>query len=254
MSELNLAKAHLWELEDDFSKEKEHGKRVTVQFNPESLKVNFSNQIEQSKKAGDEKGSPAIQFVGAGPTKLSLQLWFDVTQPIPDAAKPDGEKNAPVTDVRKLTEQVTFFITPTVDAKKKFKPPAVRFLWGSFQFDGIVESLEESLEFFSAEGKPLRASVSLNLTAHKVTSVFLKEADQSTGGSKVRGIEPLTQAPAGATVQGLADSQGKGDNWQSIAAANGIENPRILQPGQLLDMNTSAVSSGSAFGKNALNR
>ena len=40
----------------------------------------------------------------------------------------------------------------------------------------------------------------------------------------------------------IADSQGKGNNWQDIAAANGIENPRMLQPGQLLDMNVSAGS------------
>jgi hypothetical protein len=50
-------------------------------------------------------------------------------------------------------------------------------------------------------------------------------------------------------VQGLADGQGKGNDWQSIAAANGIENPRMLQPGQLLDMNaTVGVSGGASFG------
>jgi hypothetical protein len=49
-------------------------------------------------------------------------------------------------------------------------------------------------------------------------------------------------------VQSVADSQGKGDNWQDIASANGIENPRLLQPGQLLDLNASAsVSIGGSF-------
>jgi nucleoid-associated protein YgaU len=38
-------------------------------------------------------------------------------------------------------------------------------------------------------------------------------------------------------LQGLAASQGRGEQWQAIAAANGIENPRLLQPGQLIDMN-----------------
>jgi hypothetical protein len=67
----------------------------------------------------------------------------------------------------------------------------------------------------------------------------------------------LTQAPAGSSVQNIADSQGKGDNWQDIAAANNIENPRLLQPGQLLDMNasvgvsagvSSSVQAGASFG------
>lgn len=235
MSELKLEKAQLWELEDNFKKEKEGGKRVTVQFNPESLKVTFANQIEKGEGAGDQKGTPAIQFVGAGTTKLSLQLWFDVTQPVSEEATPQGEES--VTDVRKLTQEVAFFITP-VEEGKKFKPPATRFLWGSFQFDGIVESMEESLEFFSPEGKPLRASISLSLTAQQITKFAFRDLENQPGtaGTPAAGTKPKTQAPAGSTVQGLADSKGKGDNWQAIAAANGIENPRMLQPGQLLDI------------------
>jgi hypothetical protein len=34
----------------------------------------------------------------------------------------------------------------------------------------------------------------------------------------------------------MADASGAAD-WQSVAAANGIENPRLLQPGQLLNLN-----------------
>jgi hypothetical protein len=245
MAELKLEKAQLWELEDNFSKEKAGGKRVTVQFNPESLKVSFANQVEKQDGAGDQKGSPAMQFVGAGSTKLALQLWFDVTQPIPEGAAPTGETE--VTDVRKLTHEVAFFITPTPDGKK-FKPPATRFLWGTFQFDGIVESMEESLEFFSPEGKPLRASVSLNISQQKIQFAFADPKNQpGAAAAPAPGTKPFTQAPAASTVQGLADSQGKGDIWQIIAEANGIENPRMLQPGQLLDLNvTAGTPVGSA--------
>jgi UDP-3-O-[3-hydroxymyristoyl] glucosamine N-acyltransferase len=48
-------------------------------------------------------------------------------------------------------------------------------------------------------------------------------------------------------VQKEADKQGKGNKWQDIAAANNIENPRLLQPGQLIDMNAS-VQGGVSFG------
>ena len=50
------------------------------------------------------------------------------------------------------------------------------------------------------------------------------------------GTKPLTPAPAGSTVQSLADHEGQGANWQAIAAANNIENPRLLAPGQLIDL------------------
>ncbi len=61
------------------------------------------------------------------------------------------------------------------------------------------------------------------------------------------GASPLAQAAAGSTLQGMADAAGKGD-WQSIAAANGIENPRLLAPGTLLDLNASAPQLGVSLG------
>jgi hypothetical protein len=128
---VKLEKAELRQLDADFKNEINPDKTCKVQFNPESLKVSFANQIQTPQGAGDQKGTPARQFVGAGTTKLTLQLWFDVTQPSSDG-KPQES------DVRKLTEKVAYFITPTEDGKK-FVPPAVRFVWGSFQFDGLME-------------------------------------------------------------------------------------------------------------------
>jgi hypothetical protein len=43
-------------------------------------------------------------------------------------------------------------------------------------------------------------------------------------------------------------SFGDDADWQSIASANGIENPRLLQPGQLINLNARASSSASASG------
>jgi len=234
-----LEKAELRELDAEFKNEINTDKKCQVQFNPETLKVSFANQVATPSGAGDQKGTPARQFVGAGTTKLSLQLWFDVTAPMP----PEQTKEQ---DVRKLTAKVAYFITPKPEGDK-FVPPAVRFIWGSFQFDGIMESMEESLEFFSSDGRPLRASVTINLTQQKITE-FTFRATAGPGATPSPGTRPLTPAPQGKSVQSMADSQGKGDNWQDIASANNIENPRLLQPGQLVDLNASAsVSVGGSF-------
>jgi Contractile injection system tube protein len=243
---VKLEKAELRQLDADFLNEINKEKWAKVQFNPESLKVSFQNQIETPQGAGDQKGTPARQFVGAGTTKLSLQLWFDITQPMPE-----GEQE--VNDVRKLTQKVAYFITP-VQEGKKYVPPSVRFLWGSFQFDGLMESLEENLEFFSAEGRPLRASMSLNLTQQKITEFTIKEPESAgKGAATTPGTRPLTEAPANKSLQSLADSAGKGGDWQSVAAANNIENPRMLEPGQLIDMDAAlpSVSAGASFGASA---
>src|SRR6185295_16512066 len=232
-----LEKAELRELDAEFKNEINTDKKCQVQVNPETLKVSFANQVATPSGAGDQKGTPARQFVGAGTTKLSLQLWFDVTAPMPPEQKKED-------DVRKLTAKVAYFITPKPEGDK-FVPPAVRFIWGSFQFDGIMESMEESLEFFSSDGRPLRASVTVNLTQQKITEFTFRPT--SPGTSPSPGTRPLTQATSGSNVQQEADKQGKGDKWQDIAAANNIENPRMLQPGQLLDMNAS-VQGGASFG------
>lgn len=226
-----LQKAQFVELDGSFQ-EKKGGKSVRVQFNPESLKVSFSNQISQSGNKGEQprgnatnQGDPASQqFVGAGSTKLALQLWFDVSA--------GSEPLRIVGDVRDLTKEVAYFITP-IQVAQGFIPPAVRFLWGSFHFDGIIDSMEETLEFFSGDGVPLRASVSLTLSQQKI----LKFSGGGTGvslGLPGVGALPMVSVQAGATLQGIADSLGRGSDWQAIASANNIENPRILAPGSLI--------------------
>lgn len=225
-----LAKAYLQPLDSKLEKEIQPNHKVTVQFNPESLKVSFANQVSPSG-TGDQTGTAARQVVATGTTKLSLQLWFDVT-----AEMPPGEEQI---DVRTLTGKIAYFITPHEETDNL--PPGVRFVWGSFKFDGLMESLEESLEFFSEEGIPLRASMTLNLTQQKIKEFSGKQAEPP-GTEPAPGTRPLAAAADGETLQGMAASQGKADNWQAIAAANNIENPRLLQPGQLIDLNARPPS------------
>lgn len=246
----NLARAELRQLDANFDQEIEPGTWCKVQFNPESMKVAFANQLVQPSGAGDQRGTPAQQFVGAGTTKLTLQLWFDVNSPQPEGG--------PVDDVRKLTQKVAYFITPKEPGQQagQFVPPAVRFVWGSFQFDGLMDSLEESLEFFSAEGRPLRASMNVSLSQQRITKFAFRDVPPAggLGGAAAGGVpttpgtQPLAQAPDGATVQSLAGAAGRGNDWQAIAAANGIENPRLLEPGQLIDVSAPAPAVRAGVG------
>ena len=243
---MKLEKAKLVQLDSDFQNDIEPDTAVTVQFNPESLKVSFANQLVQPKGAGDQKGTPARQFVGAGTTKLALTLWFDVASP--------QEGDSPVDDVRKLTQKVAFFITPKGAGganNDAFTPPAVSFRWGTFRFDGLMDSLEETLEYFSPEGRPLRASLALTLSQQQIKPFAFGQAGAGSSppaGAGTPGTNPLTQAPAGSSVQSLTDGSGLGANWQGIAAANGIENPRMLAPGALLDLSASAPQLGLTGG------
>lgn len=208
------------------------GKQVEVQFNPESLKVTFANQLQTPSNSGDNSaGSAGRQYVGAGSTKLALTLWFDVS-----AATDEKHR---VDDVRRLTQDVIYFMTPkqALADPRQFAPPGVRFLWGQFKFDGLIDSLEESLEFFSSDGKPLRASIALGLSQQAILKVDYGAAARLPGRPSAPGTVPLTPAAAGSSLQSLAAAAGAGADWQSIAQANGIENPRLLAPGQLVNLN-----------------
>lgn len=223
------AKAQLIELDDQMQGPKSGGKVVTVQFNPESLKLQFANQIQTNSSGGGDQsqGSAGRQFVGAGTTKLTVQLWFDASSP--------GANGDMIDDVRRLTQDVAYFITPQPAPKdaKKFIPPGIRFLWGSLLFDGLVDSLEESLEYFSPQGKPLRSSIALGLSQQKI----LRSEFQGDGRIASRANGPKTTpqipVPAGQSVQSVAASNGT--DWQNLAKSNGVDNPRFPGAGTLLD-------------------
>jgi hypothetical protein len=234
---MTLAKATLTELDQAFEDEKPGATPFEVQFNPESLKVTFANAIEQPQGGDQSSGSGGRQFVGAGTTKLALQLWFDVT----------AMEKDPVDDVRRLTQKVIYFMTPQKSDKdpKKLAPPGVQFQWGTFLFKGMVEAIEETLEFFSPAGKPLRASIALTLSQQKILESKL-EGDGK--GTPRPGHAPLKAAKQGESLQGMAGRSGK-DDWQSIAAGNGIEDPMRMGAGALVDLNVGAgIGAGASLG------
>ena len=96
-----------------------------------------------------------------------MELQFDTTD--------DGA------DVTQTTRKLQAFIAPPSPpgqpADRQVPPPLVLFEWGRIKFKGIAESYKETIDFFSASGVPLRASV--NLTLSRQDKVF----DDSAGAA-----------------------------------------------------------------------
>ena len=212
-----------------------------VQFNPQTLKVAYSNK----KAGGNQPSGSSIQFVGKGTTKLSLELVFDTTR---------GETNGPAnpTSVHTLTDKVLALMKPSprppspkkAKTKKKggkgkkskaptFVPPGVRFQWGSFLFEGVIDSLDETLEYFSSQGVPLRATMSLTLSKQDLD--FRRLAGRAEGP----GTSLFEQAAAGDSVDRMAERNGNPD-WKPVAAAHGIENSRRVEPGTPINTDGSS--------------
>jgi hypothetical protein len=219
-------RAQLWHIEwNDKQKVIYEKKRLEVQFNPESLKVAFSNQ----QAGGDAAGGNAIQFVGPGTTKLSVELLFDVTGPrVPSAAGDPA-------DVRRLTKEVVYFMTPVKvgggkspgkkgkKTKDKYVIPGIRFLWGSFLFEGVLTSMNETLEYFSTDGRPLRASVTVEMSAPKIL-------DAEPAKSRQPGTDPQRELGGDQPVHAAAAADGRPSEWRDYADQAELENPR--RPGR----------------------
>jgi hypothetical protein len=203
-----------------------------VQFNPESLKVTYQNKPKEQRSAGDQRGNSTRQVVGSGESKLAFQLWFDLGSPGAGAA----------TDVRTLSSRVTYFMTPRAGRgggkQAAPTPPGVRFQWGTFRFDGLMDGLDETLDLFSPDGRPLRSTMSVSLSGQLAITT---PTGAGTGGASAAlgptaGTRPLDTPAAGASLPGVAAAAGLGSDWQAVAAVNGIENPRLLAPGLRLDL------------------
>lgn len=144
-----VEKARLMQIENGQEKA---GTAITVQFNPESLRVTHYIQ-NWAGSTGNQTATERFKQADLG-----IKLIFDTT------AQAGGD--ADVTTITK--RMVDLFVKPVTDAgNQSLRPPPVRFVWGKFLFDGIVTAVTENLEFFAADGTPLRATVDLTISAER---------------------------------------------------------------------------------------
>lgn len=234
-----ITKAMLTEIrwtEDGTVEEVPDGMEFTVQFNPASLRVNYTNQVQTN----DQSNAGAQQYVGKGSSKMTIELIFDVSMPGGVEAE---ESSGDSTDVRHSIEKLAKFFQPKADEsapadQPRYVPPGVRFKWGSFLFDGIIESMDETLDLWSEDGRPLRATVSMSLSQQGIVLQRGRAEKRGAGntlGGKAAGTTPMQAARAGDSIQNIAARAGAQKDWKSIAEANGIENPRDVKPGTLIN-------------------
>jgi hypothetical protein len=212
--------------------------RIEVHFNPETLQYSITNNL---KNQGS--GNTTKQYVSDSTGKLTLDLIFDNTG--------SGQ------DIRLKTITIAKLMEPAGSGSNK-APPVVNFEWGLYKFSGMVESYRETIDYFSANGVPLRASVNLTLSSQE--KVFEGGSNAKNAGTAGSSGKPSTAIPATAPAGGkgtldLAIKAGNPEAAKSIASNNGIENMRFPQSASLeLDASVSLqgpsgfASTGIALG------
>jgi hypothetical protein len=197
--------------------------KVVVHFNPQSLRLGyrttgFAGTVKRKKQA-------EIQEVVAQQTgywsDLSMELLFDTSQSDQD--------------VRLCT---TFTLAEMIqqDVKTTAMVPIVRFSWGTFLFVGTISSMDETLDLFSEQGVPKRATVNLSMNGVALER-GKSEIEESPGGGAAIGTTPLTLSQAGDTLQNLVGRLTSTGSWKATASANNIDNPRLMQAGTVLNLN-----------------
>ena len=203
----------------------EKGTRIPIHFNPVSLQYSIENTLESGS------GNAKKQYVSQSTGKLALELIFDTTD----------EGN----DVRQSTNRIAQFMEPD-DSKV---PPIILFEWGTYTFQGMVDSFKETLDFFAPNGVPLRSSVSLTLS--KQDKVF--EANTSSRFNTQRNLDAVSIPAAGPkNATDLATQAGDARAGRAIAAANNLESMRFpsgpITIGSSVQLGPPTAFSTGSFG------
>ncbi len=172
------------------------GPEVEAQFNPTSMRLAHSNAVE----GGAQGAQQTRQYMGKGSSVLTISLVFDTAD--------EGTSGNP----RSVREKVNFlekFVLPKEGEGRQFVPK-LRFQWGTFVFEGIIESLNLEFDFFAANGTPLRAKADLSLKEQDAKFEFLESGSGAnrSGNSTLPGSGGSTAASPGGADTSAGNSPG----------------------------------------------
>ncbi len=208
MSLPSLEKAVLIPFERDADQPNDDEK-ITLDFNPATLSIEVNNSLEEGR------GSQARQTVKETVSNLSFEAVFDSTHSSIEVEQPED------LDVRRRTQKLVGLLGRGADEENgggggSRVPARVRFKWGTIIFDGVFSSYSETLDYFSPEGIPLRARVSIQLTEQEFQyrvedHAGLAGLGRDSGGAG-EGAAPTSEDP-------LAEDD---DSWSVADAASGL--------------------------------
>lgn len=226
----SLVKATLQKIKSDEA-ETEDGTAFAVQFNPESLKIKITNNVE----GGRTTAKQTRQQTGNSSRVLSLDLHFDTVD--------EGSTGSPVS-VREKTKQLEQFVS--AEPENPDTPPKLKFQWGDLTVVGIVENLDISLDHFASNGFPLRAKVSLRIKEQDPDIQFKPGNRSSSTAIKAGGAGAIpglgTNLSLGASFSASAALSLEGELGAEFAARVGVD-PAAWRG---LDVDLSAGGSLSA--------
>lgn len=209
---------------------------IVALFNPNQIGISRAVAWEEVRSAS---GTAFQQFRTSSPATLSLELFFDTYEDrggrsalgrMAALIKPITPfTGAPAaTSVKTLTDQMGKLAQVN---QELHRPPYCELTWGKFQiFSGVITQLDTTFIMFMPDGMPVRARVNCSFIEH--TSRSYAGAYRELHSADVVKTRTVRRND---TLQSLAaEEYNDAAQWRLIAKANGIVNPRALQPGMVL--------------------
>jgi hypothetical protein len=162
---------------DEAGRTTQDDQKVPFDFNPETLTLKTSAGVARDKA---RQGRQQVQHAGATSATLNFEAVFDATRPR-DNAGGRTATNEEELDVRQRTRPLALLVqAPEAESGESGgdaqpAPRRVQFRWGSIVFNGLITSYQETFDFFSPGGVPLRSKVQITLTEQE----FRYEIDSS---------------------------------------------------------------------------
>ena len=255
MANPQIAKAVLIPMNGD-QPDADQSKYILVQFNPATLKVGLSNSLKADNAGGNTP--TAAQYVEKSESTLAVQLLFDTTvardanftfNDADGAERTASARHEANSDVRVLTKAIagTFMQPQNPESEQPSAPLRCRFQWGAFAFVGMLSGYNETLDFFSPEGIPLRATLALTFKEdrYQFETLAVSAAKRETP-TFAAGSDDISAADA------AGNAGKKPADWRDVALFNGLENPRLSAsaglsiPGVSLQA-SAGLSAGAAL-------
>jgi hypothetical protein len=215
-----LAKLEITPLNEN--RDKNEARRFRVLFNPTTYSITSS--VTWTPQGSRKLNAPPLTYGGGAGRILTLDLFYDVTEPI------DGNR---IDDVRQETNKIVALARkepPPLD-----RPPTVAVEWGKaplggsdFPFFGVISGLSQNFALFKEDGTPVRANLNVSFTEFIDPEIDQRKLDPEFTTRIVK---------RGDTLSGIAaEMYGDPALWRTIALANRLEDPLRLGIGQPLQI------------------
>jgi Contractile injection system tube protein len=202
---------------------------IEVLFNPAEYTIEKGNTFQSTSLPG--LATPVTQFVTGNADTLTMELYFDTY------AKSSRHGNVTQReDVRNYTRKIANLME--IDSELH-APPICQFIWGpplgtpeGVQFTGVIEKVSQKFTFFLDDGTPVRATLSVTFKEYKTVQKQLEEIGRQSADRTKRVV--FREGDALWFYASL--EYGDPDQWRIIADKNGLENPRLIEPGTELEL------------------